>query len=340
MLVALVAFFWAQLVTVEPKAASAWSLQAVAIGDSVMLGAQSQLYARGIVADAVESRQWSTGVAIAQSMAAQRRLTPTVVIHLGTNGPITSGMFDQMMYALSPAKHVIFLNMKEPRFWEAGNNAVLADGVRRWHKARLVDWHDAALAHPEWTWGDAIHLTPLGAVAYADLVAAAVHAVNKPPPKPVPHIGSPESLVDGVWKHVAVADPLAGKPFCSSGGGCSYVTGSIHVRVHYDAPRNGHVVEFDVGGYSKPGNIRYWRFLISLLPPGATKPTCKNFARSGMPPLNGGPAKACVYRYRATTILVAQALGGSTAFPGEGVVTLDGALSDIMPSTAKRVEGS
>ena len=53
------------------------------------------------------------------------------------------------------------------------NNEVLADGARRYpDRAVLVDWYAASAGHPEYFW-DGIHLTPRGARAYADLIAAA-----------------------------------------------------------------------------------------------------------------------------------------------------------------------
>ncbi len=45
--------------------------------------------------------------------------------------------------------------------------------MRRYpNKAVLVDWYAASAGHPEYFW-DGIHLTPRGARAYTDLIAAA-----------------------------------------------------------------------------------------------------------------------------------------------------------------------
>jgi lysophospholipase L1-like esterase len=54
----------------------------------------------------------------------------------------------------------------------APNNEVLADGAGRYpNRAVLVDWHAESVGHPEYFW-DGLHLTPPGARAYADLIAA------------------------------------------------------------------------------------------------------------------------------------------------------------------------
>jgi hypothetical protein len=74
------------------------------------------------------------------------------------------------------ARRVAFVNEKVPRSWEGSNNAVLATGVTRYPNARLVDWHDAGVDHPEYFWADGIHLRPEGAAAYAVLIAREVVA--------------------------------------------------------------------------------------------------------------------------------------------------------------------
>jgi hypothetical protein len=106
-----------------------------------------------------------------------------VVIDLGTNGPISNLDFDAMMQPLRGVRLVVFLTVKEPRWWEGEVNAVLRAGVARWPDTRLLDWHAASMANPGWFWADGIHLRPEGALAYARLVAAAISA-------PPSHAGS------------------------------------------------------------------------------------------------------------------------------------------------------
>ncbi len=144
-----------------------------AVGDSVMLGAARQLRAKGITVDAAESRQWSTGTSILAMLAASHRLPRVVVVHLGTNGPITAGQLDAMLRVLV-GHRVLFLNAHEPRWWQQQVNDTLRAGVARWPGTTLLDWDAAGAAHPEWFWNDRIHLRPLGAQGYADLVATAV----------------------------------------------------------------------------------------------------------------------------------------------------------------------
>jgi hypothetical protein len=97
-----------------------------------------------------------------------------VIVHIGNNGVFTAEEFDELMNVLGGVHEVLVVNVTVPDGYSwAPNNEVLADGVRRYsYKAVLVDWHGASAGHPEYFW-DGIHLTPQGAQAYADLIAAA-----------------------------------------------------------------------------------------------------------------------------------------------------------------------
>ena len=55
-----------------------------------MLGAATQLAADGFLVDAVESRAFVNGLDTVQQLNQQGRLGDVVVVHLGTNGPIST----------------------------------------------------------------------------------------------------------------------------------------------------------------------------------------------------------------------------------------------------------
>jgi hypothetical protein len=130
-----------------------------------MLGAASELEQDipGIQIDAAVDRQVSAAINILQADRAAGKLGTVVVIHLGNNGTFTTAQFDEIMQILSGVKKVVFVNLKVPRPWEGPNNAVLAAGVKRYPNAVLVDWQAASANHPEYFWGDGIHLRPGGA---------------------------------------------------------------------------------------------------------------------------------------------------------------------------------
>jgi len=154
------------------------AVQVTAIGDSVMLSAASQLQQTipGIRIDAAVGRQVSTSINILRGHRTAGRLGTVVVVHLGDNGTFTTKQFDEIMQVLAGVRRVVFVNVKVPRPWESSDNTVLADGVKRYPNAVLVDWHTASGNRPELLWIDGIHLRSEGAQVYANLIAAAIQA--------------------------------------------------------------------------------------------------------------------------------------------------------------------
>ena len=58
-----------------------------AVGDSVMLGAKSQLAAKGVAVYAQVSFQFRSAGSLSLALRSKGALGSTVLIHLGTNGP-------------------------------------------------------------------------------------------------------------------------------------------------------------------------------------------------------------------------------------------------------------
>lgn len=145
-----------------------------AVGDSVMLGAAPWLSEAmpNAEIDAAVSRQVSQGIAVLEARQAAGTLGDLVIVHLGTNGSFTSGQLDRIMEVLSGVQRVVFVNLRVPRDWESGDNAIIAEGVQRHPNAVLVDWHSVASARPEFFYDDSIHLNPEGAAFYSQLIAA------------------------------------------------------------------------------------------------------------------------------------------------------------------------
>jgi hypothetical protein len=142
-----------------------------------MLGAVDALY-RTIpdltVLDARGSRQAPEAIGVIEQLRDSGKLGDVVVVHIGNNGFLAAAQFDQMMRSLRGTRKVLVVNVTVPdgKTW-VPNNEVLAAGVGRYpNRAVLVDWYAASAGHPEYFW-DGIHLTPRGARAYADLIAAA-----------------------------------------------------------------------------------------------------------------------------------------------------------------------
>jgi hypothetical protein len=149
--------------------------QVTAVGDSVMLDYQDPLKTSipGIDVSAAVSRQWSDGEAVLQQMKAAGQLGSLVIVGLGTNGPITSSDFDNMMAILGGASRVVFVNVHVDRPWQDPNNAVIASGAARYPHVVVADWATLAAQNPQWFGADGTHLgiDGPGADALAALVA-------------------------------------------------------------------------------------------------------------------------------------------------------------------------
>jgi len=150
--------------------------QVTAVGDSVMLDYEDPLKAAipGIDVDAAVSRQWTDGEAVLQQLKAAGQLGSLVIVELGTNGPITSTDFDNMMAILSGASRVVFVNVHVDRPWQDPNNAVIASGAGRYPHVVVADWATLAAQNPQWFGADGTHLgiDGPGADALAALVSS------------------------------------------------------------------------------------------------------------------------------------------------------------------------
>jgi hypothetical protein len=148
-----------------------------AIGDSVMVDYELALERDlpNAIVDAAVSRQWSAGIAEVESLRARHELGQVVVIGLGTNGPVTSGEFDQMMAALAGTTRQVFVTVHVDQSWQSEVNGLLREEAASHPSVRLADWDHLVSSHPSWLYSDGTHL-PIdgtGARALAALVAAA-----------------------------------------------------------------------------------------------------------------------------------------------------------------------
>jgi hypothetical protein len=165
-------------VSVAPCAPAAVPGGAFALGDSVMIDAESALVqcVANIEVNAAVSRQWSDGETVMRQVMARAARPAVVVVDLGTNGPITDADFDTMMQILASVTRVVFVTVHVDQSWQDQVNGVLARGVLRYPTAVLADWWAVSSAHPEWFYADGTHM-PIdgpGAQALADLIAARV----------------------------------------------------------------------------------------------------------------------------------------------------------------------
>lgn len=148
-------------------------------------------------------------------------------------------------------------------------------------------------------------------------------------PSPPPYLFGPRSLVERAWSREISRD---GSRYCRGKGGrqgavCVYRSGSKRIRAVYGSKNQ--VITFDLLRASSTIRARTWKFLVALLPRSARLLACETVKHS----MQGGPAKACLYRYRFTygeeyvlhqgrTLVVAQYLHPRAGGP-YGVVAPD-----------------
>jgi len=149
--------------------------QVTAVGDSVLLDAEPTLRSAipGIDFQATEGEQWYTGVEHLAALKASGSLGAIIIVSLSTNGPISQANIDSLLATAGDASRIILVNTHVPRDWQDPNNAVIAATAATHHNVVVADWHALSQAHPEWFYGDGIHLPigGIGASALANLIA-------------------------------------------------------------------------------------------------------------------------------------------------------------------------
>ncbi|MEO7370294.1 MAG: acyltransferase family protein, partial [Ilumatobacteraceae bacterium] len=144
----------------------------IAIGESVMLGAKSQLEAYGFVVDAAESRQGTDVIPLVAALRAAGRIGNTVVIHIGTNGDVSDATFTAIMDSLPAAEvhSVCFLTVRANRAWIDGNNGRILGLQSKYPNVHVGFWGDF-VPNIKGMSSDGIHLkTDEAKQTYADLI--------------------------------------------------------------------------------------------------------------------------------------------------------------------------
>lgn len=156
-----------------------------AVGDSVMLAAAPALEDAlpGIAIDAAVSRSMYTAPGILEGLKSEGQLRSTVVIGLGTNGPVDPATLDQIMDVIGPDRHLILVNAYAPRDWIDGVNADLDAFAARYRTSVVADWRDAIDPRAdELLAADHIHPGYDGGVLYAEAITHSLQVLADLPP--------------------------------------------------------------------------------------------------------------------------------------------------------------
>jgi len=111
-----------------------------AVGESVMLGAQLVLDARGITTVAEVSKGPDWELQQLQLAKTQYRITHGVVIQLGTNGTVTRDQYEAVLNQVSDLPLVVMMTVHAPKPWIAGNNEIINSLPATHPNVKVLDW--------------------------------------------------------------------------------------------------------------------------------------------------------------------------------------------------------
>ena len=146
-------------------------IEFLAIGDSVMLGAAGELFDRGYTVNAEQNRQMSDVLPFMQQLRDSGALGGVVVVHLGTNGPISEATMQAFLDIVAEVPTVVMLNVRGDVEWAERNNALLASVDGPDDNLILIDWAtESGNCSGSCFAGDGIHLSADGQVHYANVI--------------------------------------------------------------------------------------------------------------------------------------------------------------------------
>ncbi|MED3803089.1 acyltransferase family protein [Lysinibacillus xylanilyticus] len=148
----------------------------LAIGDSLMIDIASSLQEiyPNITIDAKIGRQVHQAIKLVPNYASFNQPDKAVIIQLGTNGYFTDNQIETLLGAFSNA-HIYLVNTRVPRSWERNVNDALYKKAQMYDNITLIDWHSAAIDHPEYFEPDGVHLVPGGVKTLTNLIQQAIN---------------------------------------------------------------------------------------------------------------------------------------------------------------------
>jgi len=151
-----------------------YELNMTTIGDSVMLGASTELCSRFIncYCDAVKSRSPYKTDEVVNNLLSLGVLGDPVVIHMGTNGTFTASYWNKVM-DLCGDRDVFWIGISNDSMFHV--NDMLRSQADTRDNAYYLDWPAFSKDHHEYFGGDNIHLTTSGKKAYTQFIYEALY---------------------------------------------------------------------------------------------------------------------------------------------------------------------
>ena len=153
----------------------------LAVGESVMLGAQGGLRSsfKKLSIDAGVGRQAADMVARLKQLEEAGAFRETVILHTGSNGYVTEQQLRSMLKVLSDVPRVVVVNVDVPREWKNPNNELIEELVAETPNTVLADWHARTEVESGLHVKDGVHLTQKGVREYSDVLKQATVALTE-----------------------------------------------------------------------------------------------------------------------------------------------------------------
>jgi hypothetical protein len=150
-------------------------LPPLAIGDSTMLLALGSLAAEGYDANAHGCREWWEAQQLIEQRKAEGKLPHMVVIALGADGSVTRNDIGETLGWLCCTRLLVLVTNRELGGWSGSDAQDQRDEARKHaNRTKLLDWVAYSAAHPDWFQPDGLHLTDVGAQAFARFLGRAM----------------------------------------------------------------------------------------------------------------------------------------------------------------------
>ena len=129
-----------------------------AVGESVMLGAKSDLDARGIQTIAAEAADWKLVLGELQQAKSEFHITDGIVLQLGTDGTVSRRQYDAVLTEVSDLPRVVVMTVKADRPWIQANNEIIRSLPLTHPNVVVLDWEARAAEVADHLASDGIHL--------------------------------------------------------------------------------------------------------------------------------------------------------------------------------------
>lgn len=150
------------------------NLPVIGIGDSVMLGATTELYKqfpKGYFDAKVSRTAWLVN-GILKDLKNRNMFGNPIILNLGANGDCSEECKIEIMKTCQ-GKEVFWVNVTNDI--DVNVNSKLENLSKKYSNLHIVDWNSISKGHPEYFVSDGIHLTSSGRVAYTNAIYDSIY---------------------------------------------------------------------------------------------------------------------------------------------------------------------